>query len=230
MVVSRTPNLVGDVDFGGSQLEAVCTFKYLASTITSRNRIQEEVRLRIAAGTRCSWALDNSLRSRMLSRSTKTQIYTTIIRPVVLYGCETWALTKQLESKLEVFQRSILRRIWGPVWDDEAGEWRRRHNHELIALSELPPISNVIRSQRLRYAGYIARMEERRLTRRVILGSPIGTRPRGRPRKRWIDNVTEDLNILEVNHNEWMELAEDRALWRQTVKAAMDQPGPRPPE
>ena len=218
------------MDFGGSQLEAVSSFKYLGSTITSRNLIQEEVRLRIAAGTRCSWALDTAFRSRILSRATKTQIYTTIIRPVVLYGCETWALTKQLENKLEIFQRSILRRIWGPVWDGEAGEWRRRHNHELIALSGLPPISNVIRSQRLRYAGHIARMEERRLTRRAMLGKPVGTRPRGRPRKRWLDNVVEDLGILEINPNEWMGLAEDRTFWRRTVKAAMDQPGPRPPE
>ena len=128
-------------------------------------------------------ALDTTLRSRIVSRATKTQIYTAIIRPVVLYGCETWPLTKQLENKFEVFQRIILRRIWGPIWDDKAGEWRRRHNHELIALSGLPPISNVIRSHRLRYAGHIARMEEKRLTRRVMLGKPMGSRPRGRPIK-----------------------------------------------
>ena len=53
MEVARTPNLVGDVDFGESQLEAVSTFKYLGSTITSSNLIQEEVGVRIAAGTRC---------------------------------------------------------------------------------------------------------------------------------------------------------------------------------
>ena len=63
-----------------------------------------------------------------------------------------------------------------------------------------------------------------------MLGKPIGIRPRGRPRKRWMDNVTEDLDTLEVNRNEWIELMEDRALWRQTAKAAMDHFGPRPPE
>ncbi|XP_068225593.1 uncharacterized protein, partial [Palaemon carinicauda] len=89
MDASRTPNLVGDMDFGGSQLEAVSTFKYFGSTITSHNTIQEEIRLRIAAGIRCSWALDNTLRSRILSRPTKTQVYNTIIRPMVLYGGET---------------------------------------------------------------------------------------------------------------------------------------------
>ena len=45
-------------------------------------------------------------------------------------------------------------------------------------------------------------MEERRLTRKVMIGKPIGTRPRGRPRKRWIDKVIEDLDILEINNNE----------------------------
>ncbi|XP_068240934.1 uncharacterized protein [Palaemon carinicauda] len=95
MEVSRNPNIVGDMDFGGSQPEAVSTFKYPGSTITSHNRIQEEVRLRVVAGTRCSWALDNTLRSRILSSLTIKQIYTAIIRPVVLYGWETWALPKQ---------------------------------------------------------------------------------------------------------------------------------------
>ena len=217
MEVSRTPNLVGDVDFGRSQLEAVTTFKYFGSTITSLNLIQEEVRLKIAAGTGCSWALDTTFRSRILSRVQKHK-YTTIIRPVILYGCETWPLTKQLKNKFEVFQRSILRWIWGPIWDDEAGEWRRRHNNELIALSGLPPISNVIRSHRLRYAGHIARMEESRLTRRVMLGKPIGTRPRGRPRKRWMDNVTEDLDTQEINCNEWI----DRIFPGQSMQGAGD--------
>ncbi|XP_068225678.1 uncharacterized protein [Palaemon carinicauda] len=171
MLVSKTPNLVRGVHFGGSQLEAINTFKYLGSTITSHNMIQEEVRLRIVAGTRGSWALDNTLRSRMLYRATKTQIYIVIISQLVLYGCETWAFTRTLENKLEVFQCSILRLIWGPLWDDEAGEW---HNHELIALSGLPLISNVISMQRLRYAGHVVRMEERRLTRRVMLDKPKG--------------------------------------------------------
>ena len=211
-------------------LEAVTSFKYLGSTVTSLNQIEEEIRIRIAAGARCAWALDTTLKSSMLSRATKTQIYTTIIRPVVLYGCETWRLTKESERRLNVFERSILRKIWGPVMDDEAGEWRRRHNHELIALSGLPPITNVIRSQRLRWAGHASRKEDGQLVKEIMVGRPLGTRPLGRPRKRWIDNMKEDMNKLGEDPEEWRQLSEDRAVWKRLVKAARDHLDPMPPE
>ena len=230
MEVARVPSIIGDQQFGGSALEAVPTFKYLGSTVTSSNLIDEEIRLRMAAGSRCSWALDATFKSRVLSRATKTQIYTTIIRPIVIYGCETWRLTKESERRLNVFERGILRRIWGPVWDEEDGEWRRRHNHELMTLSGVPQITNIIRSHRLRWAGHVSRMEDGRLAKEVMVGKPMGTRPLGRPRKRWIDNVKEDMTILGVNPDAWMQMAEDRAVWRQLVKAAKDHPGPVPPE
>ena len=115
MEVARRPNLVEDQQLGEARIETVQTFKYLGSTITSRNLVQEEINIRIGAGSRCAWALNDTLKSRMLSRATKTQIYTSIIRPVVLYGCEAWGLTKESERRLEVFERAILRRIWGPI-------------------------------------------------------------------------------------------------------------------
>ena len=211
-------------------MEAVGSFKYLGSTVTTNNLIDEEIRLRIGAGSRCSWALNTTLKSRMLSKATKVQIYTTIIRPTVTYGCETWRLTKELERRLNVFERSILRRIWGPIYDEANGEWRRRHNHELRALTDFPPITNIVRSSRLRWAGHVARKEDGQLVKEVMVGRPLGTRPLGRPRKRWIDNVKEDLNTLGVNPNDWRLVAENRSTWRQLVKAAKDHPGPMPPE
>ena len=73
-------------------------------------------------------------------------------------------------------------------------------------------------------------MEDGRLAKEVMVGRPMGTRPVGRPRKRWIDNVKEDVDTLGVNPNEWMQIAEDRSVWSQLVKAARDHPGPAPPE
>ena len=90
---------------------------------------------------------------------------------------------------LLVFERRILRRIYGRVFEDEAGEWRIRHNIELIELSNLPPITSFIRSQRLRWAGHVARLEDGNLTKEVARGRPHGRRPPGRPKQRWEDNV-----------------------------------------
>jgi len=59
------------------------------------------------------------------------KIHRTIILPVALYGCETWSLTLREERKLRVFEKMVLRRVFGPWRDDVTGEWRRLHNEEL---------------------------------------------------------------------------------------------------
>jgi hypothetical protein len=73
---------------------------------------------------------------------TKIRVYTTIILPVVLYGCETWSLTLRDEQILRVFENRVLRRIFGPKRDETTGEWRRLHNKEL---NDLYSSSNIIR-------------------------------------------------------------------------------------
>jgi hypothetical protein len=90
------------------------------------------------------------------------KIYRTIMLPVVSYYCETWSLTLREECRLRVFENKVLRRIFGPKSDELTGEWRRLHNKELYALHSSPDIIRVIKSRRLRWAGHVARMGERR--------------------------------------------------------------------
>ena len=90
-----------------------------------------EIKARIAATNRCYYSLQNTLGRRSISTKTKLKIYNTIIKPIVLYGCEAWTLTKSREQRLYVFENSVLRKIHGPVFDNEDQEWRRRHNNEL---------------------------------------------------------------------------------------------------
>ena len=209
------------IDIGGLMLEEVERFKYLGSTVTASNTMEEEISLRISAGSKCSWAINDLLKSKLLSRATKLQLYVTLIRPVVTYASETWALTKEHERRLLVFEHGILRRIYGHVRDEETGEWRWRHNRELRDLSHLPPITSHIRAQRLRWAGHAARMDDDRLVKQVMLGTPFGRRPAGRPRQRWIDNVLADLRLLGVaDPQRWMDAAQDRRAWRLLVHAA----------
>jgi hypothetical protein len=72
--------------------------------------------------------------SRLQSKNLKIRIYKTIILSVVLYGCETWSLTSREEHKLRVFEKRVLRRIFGPKRDEVTGGWRKLHNAELYNL------------------------------------------------------------------------------------------------
>jgi hypothetical protein len=108
------------------------------------------------------------LSSRLLSKNLNIRIYRTIILHVVLFGCETWFLTLREEHRLRVFENRVLRRIFGPKRDEVMGEWRKLHND----LYSSPSIFRIIKSRRMRWAGYIARMGEKRNVYRLLVGKP----------------------------------------------------------
>jgi hypothetical protein len=109
-------------------------FKYLGSILSEKNNESIEVAAKIQAGNKCYYGLTNILCSQAVSRRLKEQLYTSLIRPVVVYESETWPLRKMDEQRFLVFERKVLRKIYGPVKDEITGEWRRRKNLELEAL------------------------------------------------------------------------------------------------
>jgi len=111
---------------------------------------------------------------------------------VVSYGCETWSLTLREERRLRVFENRALKRIFGPNRDEVTGEWRKLYNEVLHDLYSSPNIFRVIKSRRMKWAGHVARMGERRVAYRVLVRKSEGKRPLGRPRHRWEDNIKMD--------------------------------------
>ena len=97
------------------------------------------------------------------------------------------------ERRLRVFENRELRRIFGTERDEVTGEWRELHNEELNDLYYSINIIRVIKSRRMRWAGPVASMGERRGTYRVLVGKPEGKRPLGRPTCGWEDNIKMDL-------------------------------------
>jgi len=142
--------------------------------------------------------------------------------PVVLYGCEAWSLTLREERKLRVFEYMVLRRIFGPRRDEVMGEWRRLHNEELSDLYFSPNIVRVIKSRRMSWAGHMARMGEERGAYRVLVGKPEGKRSLGRPRRRWVDNISMELQEVVCGYVDWIVLAQDRDRWRTLVSTVMN--------
>jgi hypothetical protein len=85
---------------------------------------------------------------------------------------------------MRVFQNRVVRRIFGPKREEVAGGWRRQHNEELRNLYALPNITSVIKSKRMRRAGYITRTGDMRNAHNILVGNPKRKRPRGRPTRR----------------------------------------------
>jgi hypothetical protein len=97
---------------------------------------------------------------RKLIKLRLVEIKKIIILPVVLYGCETWSLTLREEHRLKVSENRVLREIFGPKRDEVTGDCRKLHNEELHNLYSSPSIIRMIKSRRMRWAGYVARMGE----------------------------------------------------------------------
>jgi hypothetical protein len=86
----------------------------------------------------------------------------------------------------------VLRRTFGPKRNEVTGGWRKLHNEELHNLYSSPSIIRMIKSRRIRWAGHVVRMGERRNAYRILMGKPEGKRPPGRPKDRWVDNIKRD--------------------------------------
>jgi len=196
--------------------------KYLGTTLTNRNSIQEEIKSRVKSGNACYHALQNLLSSCLLSKNLKIKLYGTIILPVVLYGCETWSLKLRKDCGLRVFENRELRRVFGLKRDEVTGEWRKLHYEELNNLHSSPNTVRVIKLRRMRWVWHIASIGERRSVYRVLVGILEGKRPLGRPRCRWEDNIKIDLQKVRCGGMDWIKLAQDRERWQTLVNAVMN--------
>jgi sorting nexin-29 len=117
------PNMPPNLIIANYTFARVNTFVYLGSTVSYNNDISEEIGARLVAANRAYFGLLGHFKSRLLSRQTKLIIYKTLVRPVLTYASETWAIAKAEERLLELFERKILCRIVGPICEN--GEWRK---------------------------------------------------------------------------------------------------------
>jgi hypothetical protein len=112
---------------------------------------------------------------------------------------------------LRVFENTVLRRIFRQKRDEVAGGWRKQRNEEIHNLYISSSKIRMIKSRKIRWAGQVARMGDKRTAYRILVGKPEGKRALGSTRRKWEDYVKTDLGEVGWGGMDWIHLAQDRA-------------------
>jgi hypothetical protein len=147
--------------------------------VTTDNAVTKEIHAWLKAGSRCYYALQAVLKlRRRVLREVKLNIYETVLRPIVTYACEAWVLTRKDELTILIWERKVLRRIFGPVC--ERGCYRMRTEEEVCRIYQELDLVTIIKTLRLNWLGHVNRMEDHREPKRVLQDIPRGGRRRGK--------------------------------------------------
>jgi hypothetical protein len=120
-----------------------------------------------------------------------------------------------------VFEKRILREMFGPKRYEMTGEGRKVHNKEHHNMFSSPNIIRMVKSKKMRWAGHVSQMGENRNAYMILLAKPDGKRPLGRLRHRWVNDIKIDLREIEWGDKDWIDPAQDRDQWRALVNTVI---------
>lgn len=191
----------------GEIVKRVKNFKYLGSTINSDGRCEEEVRKRIQAGWMNWKKVSGVLCDRKLSARVKGKMYKSVVRPAMLYGMETVAVTEKQVGKMEVAELKMVRWALGVTRRDKI------RNEYVRGTAKIAKLGDKLRAARLRWYGHVRRREESYVGKKMLEMAVPGRRKRGRPRRRWMDLAREDMKRVGAIEGDEM----DRVKWRRLL-------------
>ena len=203
------------IRLGGEELEQVKEFVYLGGVITEDAESTKDIRKRIGLASAMFGKLRKLWRSNNISIRTKIRLYETLVIPVLLYGAESWCIRKDDERRLQAAEMGWLRGLL-----NRSRREKIRNEVTREELGQKDTVVDKIGRRRLTWYGHVIRMENERIPAKVLHGEVEGVRSRGRPRKKWIDNVLEDIKNRGCELRKAIDLARDRPKWRSFVGAS----------
>ena len=192
-------------------LEEVESFVYLGSTVDIQGGTDADVRTRVGKARMAFQQLRNVWVSRHLSKKLKIRIFNTMVKPVLLYGSETWRTTATNIKNIQSFINKCLRRILGVHWPEKIS------NLNLWQQTRQKPVEQEILQRRWRWIGHTLRKPTSSTTRHALIWNPQGKRKRGRPRNTWRRDLEADTKELGLTWGRLERLAQDRDAWRTLV-------------
>jgi hypothetical protein len=198
------------IHLDGTPITRVESFKYLGSVLGEDGNIDVDVKARMACGwlkwRECSGVLcDKKMPLRL-----KGKIYRTVVRPALMYGSECWAPARKHEQTMHTTEMRMLRWTCGVTRLDKIP------NTEIRRRLSVVPIIEKAQEHRLRWYGHVKRRPDDYIGKVVQRMEIDGKRPRGRPRRRWMDIIKDDMKVCGVMEHD----TADRKKWRQKTRKA----------
>ena len=173
----------------GETVETGTDFIFLGSKITAHGDCTHKIKRRLLLGRKVMTNLDSIFKSRDITLPTKVHLVKALVFPIVMYGCESWTLKKAESRRIDAFELWCWRRLLRVPWT------ARRSNQSI--LKEISPgysLEGPMLKLKLQYFGHLMRRTES-LEKTLMLGKIEGRKRRGRQRMRWLDGITDSMNM-----------------------------------
>ena len=186
-IMSSGPITSWEID--GETVETVSDFNFLGSKITADGDFSHEIKRHLLFGRKVMTNLDNILKRRNITLPVKVHLVKAMVFPVVMYGCESWAVKKAECWRIDAFELWCWRRLLRVPWT------ARRSNQSI--LKEISPgclLEGLMLKLKLQYLGHLMRRVDS-LEKTLMLGGIGGRRRRRWQRMRWLDGITDSMDM-----------------------------------